>query len=104
MRLGERFRDRQTEPEPAIAALKCAFALLERIENTIHDFRLDPDARVVHGDGEQLWFRIGGGNGDLAMIGRELDRVLEQVPNDLLELGRVTGDVMGAATQVEVQL
>jgi len=104
VRLGKRFRNRQTEPEPAIAALKCAFALLERIENAIHDFRLDPDAGVVHGDGEQLWFRIGRGNGDLAVIGRELDRVLEQVPNDLLELGRVTGDVMGATPQVEVQL
>ena len=36
------------------------------------------------------------------MIGRELDRVLEQVPNDLLELGGVSRDVMRATAQVEI--
>ena len=83
--------------------MKRALALFERIENAIHDFRFDSDSGVVHCNGEKLRLRIIRRNCDLAVIGRELDRILEQVPNNLLELGGVSGHVMRATAQVEMQ-
>src|SRR5712691_166786 len=59
MRLRERFRNRQTETETTVAPLKCALALLERVKNPIHDFRVDSNSGIVHGNCEQLRLRIG---------------------------------------------
>ena len=77
--------------------MKRTFALFERVENAIHDFRVDADPGVVHGDGQSLRLRIGGRDCDLAVVGRELDCVLEQVPNDLLEFCGVAANMVSAA-------
>src|SRR5438105_11194623 len=103
MCLRERLGNRQTETESAIAALECALALFERVENTIHNFRFDPDAGVVDSDGEELWLGIGRRNRDLPVLGGNFDSVLKQVPNDLLELRRVAQNMMRTAAQVEMQ-
>src|SRR5438270_3018296 len=103
MRLGKGFGNGQAETESAITPLKRALALFERIKNAIHDFRFDSDSGVVHRDGEKLRLRIGRRNCDLAVVGGELDRVLEQVPDNLLVLGGVARDVMGAAAQIKMQ-
>src|SRR5947207_10071713 len=76
--------------------------LLEWIKNPIHDVWINADARVVNSDVDRLRFRIGSENRDLALIGSKLDRVLEQVPNDLLELRGVAGNVMSAGAQTKM--
>ena len=57
----------------------------------------------MHGDGKKLRLRIRRRNYDLAVIGGELDCILEQVPNDLLVLRCVSRDVMRASAQVEME-
>jgi len=81
-------------------------ALLERIEDAFHNFRFNSNAGVANAYGELLGLWIGGCNADLAVFGRELNRVLQQVPNDLLKLGGVSGDVVcaGAKIQMHVQV
>ena len=39
-------------------------------------------------------------NGDLAVIARELDRILQQVPDDLLKFGRVGRNMMRLARRL----
>src|SRR2546423_6418272 len=64
MGLGERFGNSQAESEPAEAALERALALLERIEDFLHDLRLDPDAGVRDGDGENVRQMVRRADGD----------------------------------------
>src|SRR5947207_10491093 len=91
--LREGFGNGQAQTEAAEAALEGAVALLKRIENPFHDFRLDPDAGIAYADRENLRQMIRRGDGDGAAFAGELDRVLEEVPNDLLKFRRISHDV-----------
>src|ERR1041385_7400496 len=96
MRLSESFRNRQTESEPAVATLDGVLALFERMKHSTHYLRFDSDAGVFNGNQKcrRLWIRRR--NQNIAIFARELDRVLHQVPNDLLELCRVCENMMGS--------
>src|SRR6476619_6410172 len=75
--------------------------LLEAIENTIHHSGLDPNSGILHLDRETLGCWIRRGDRDCARIVRELDRILQQIPNDLLKLGWISSDVMMFCVEIE---
>src|SRR5438045_1502433 len=102
--LREGFGNGQAETEAAEAPLEGAFALLKRIKNPFHDFRLDPDAGIAHADRENLRKMIRRRDRDGAAFAGELDRVLEEVPNDLLKFRRIGHDVKISGLQIKVHL
>src|SRR5438128_12438990 len=101
MRLRKRFCNCQSEPEPAETPLKRAVTCLEALENTFHHFRFDPDPGVGHTDSQTLWRLIPRRNRDRASFPCKLDRILYQIPNDLLKLGSIRRDVVILCAEVE---
>src|SRR5690606_8144753 len=83
--------DRQPEPEPAESSSDRGVALLEPIEDVRQQLRPDADARVLDRD---LGFgaEVPHADADRAALRGELDRVPEQIPEDLLEASRVARD------------
>ena len=104
MSLGQRFGDGQPKAEPAETSLQRLVSLLERVKNALQDFLFHSDPVIADGDGEILRRRIGGGDRDFALVAGEFDRVFQQVPDDLLELGGVARDEMSARPKIEVDL
>ena len=100
--LREGFGNCQAETEAAETPLERAFALLKRIKNPFHDFRLDPDAGIAHADRENLRQMIRRRDRDGAAFAGELDRVLEEVPNDLLKFRRIGHDMKVRGLQIDL--
>src|SRR5438128_3708762 len=84
VKLDDVLHQREAEPEAAVRARARAVALAERLEDVRNELRRDPDARV--GD-DDLDARLGARetHAHAAARRRELDRVREQVPDDLLQ-------------------
>ena len=98
--LDERLAQAEAEPEPAEAADEGLFALFEGVEDVRHDGRVDADAGVGDAHAQALAGVIGTQD-DLAAVGRVLDRVADQVPEDLVEADGVAADVVALCPQVE---
>src|SRR5262245_65705639 len=82
------FNERQTESQPAIAPCARRVGLPEAVEDEWQEFRLDAFAIVADCDADM----IGGAlhpQLDPPAFGRELDRVCQEVPYDLLQASRV---------------
>src|SRR5439155_4173541 len=80
--------DREPEAEAAMGAGASALRLSEAIEDVGQEFRTDPHPRVLDGD---LGVAVGAleTDFDTTLPRRELDRVRQQVPYDLLQAVRV---------------
>ncbi|CAA9379130.1 MAG: hypothetical protein AVDCRST_MAG64-500 [uncultured Phycisphaerae bacterium] len=104
MQVDQRLADRQPEPEPAEQPGHVPPALLERVEDPRQRLGVDPDAGVADGDGQSPAGRVGRPDRHPPAGRRELDRVLQQVPQDLLGPGRVGPDVVPPGRQVQRQL
>src|SRR5439155_21480287 len=102
VRLRQRFSNREAEAQTAKSALKRAVALFKRVENTLYDFWFHPDTGIAQTDAQDVLRGIGRRDQDLAILRCELDRILEQVPDDLLKLCRVCRDEMRICPQVEM--
>ena len=81
-------------PEPAVPPRGGGVGLAEAVEDVGEELGLDADAGV---DDADLDVRVDPlqEDLDLAALGRELDGVGEEVPDDLLEAGGVAGDGTG---------
>ena len=109
--LRQRPADGQPQAQPAAVAAARRVALLERLEDPGQDLRLDPHARCRRtsttrraavaglGVGAALRERIGDAT---PPAGGELGRVLDQVPEDLLQPRRVGLDVVLGGRQVQL--
>ena len=76
--------DRQAEAHAAVATARTGVALAETLEHVRQEIRLDAGPRV--GDRDfHLRARPPQAELDGAAFGRELDRIREQVPDDLLQ-------------------
>src|SRR5690606_9777628 len=82
---------RQAEAGPTALAGWRLVDLLERLEDRRDAVRLDPDPRVPHDDHDLLRGLGSRGDLDLARI-RELDRVRQEVQQDLADLARIGVD------------
>src|SRR4051812_35878484 len=102
MRLRERFGNGKAETESAETPLQGLIALFEGVENAVDDFFLHPDSGIAHFHLQHLRPGIARVDDNLAPFGSELDRILEQVPNDLLKLRRIGRDVTRARLEVEM--
>ena len=97
--LGESARDGQAQTRAAVAARRRGVGLRERLEQAVQALGLDPDAGVAHRDAQtdrSAARRLGGdAQNDLGRCAprrrgaRELDRVREQVEQDLAQPRRV---------------
>src|SRR5215472_10233242 len=76
--------DRQAETEPTVAARARAVRLPEAVEHVRQELRRDAFPRVGHADAGAVRTGVEV-KIDPPVGGRELDRVLEQVDDDLLE-------------------
>src|SRR5437764_13327648 len=84
--------------------LKRAVALLEWIKNALHNFRFHADAGVADANGENGFRWIIRGDCDVSGFRREFDRVLKQVPNDLLKFCGVGGHMAALCSQIEMHI
>ena len=82
MRFNKRFADRQTQTESA--KLRSP-RLLERVKNSRHHLGIDPAAGIFDLNAKSTVIAIRSPNGKLAAVGCKLDRVLDQVPKNLLQ-------------------
>ncbi len=91
----ESLRNRKPEPGAAVAACRGGVDLAERLEERVHPIRRDADPGVAHCERETIGVRSGGFRVDvddnLALL-RELDRIRQQVEQDLPESARVSDD------------
>src|SRR4030095_13487015 len=82
--------------------LKRAVALFEWIKNALHNFRLHADAGVADADGENCFRWIVRGDCDVSSFRGEFDRILKQVPNDLLKFRGVSSYMTALCSQIEM--
>ena len=110
--LDDRAADRQAQPQAAEPARRRRPPLLQDVEDPGKSLRLDADAGVADLDRSgrhavrsvRVPLAIAGPDRDPASGGGELDRVLDQVPEDLLEPDRVGVDVVAAAARSSDEL
>ena len=81
----DRLRDGQPQAEPAVAMLAGDVALLEGLENIRQRFGADADAGILDADEDPILDVVARAHGDAPAGGGEFERVLDQVPKDLLE-------------------
>src|ERR1700736_3468193 len=75
-------------------------SLFKGIKDSFDYFRFHSDSGVTHADLEDVRSWIRSGNCDLAAFPGEFDRVLKQVPNDLLKLCGIGVNKVSACPQV----
>src|SRR5439155_18549153 len=95
LQLDQPLRERQAEANPFVAARRRAIDLTELLEEARLVLALDTDAGVAH-----LYHRSGIGlrcaDDHAAVVRRELDRVVDQVVDDVPEAARIEDDLRGA--------
>src|SRR5438067_1322294 len=77
--------------------------VLEGSENERERFLTDPNAIVAYRYNKLSWAGIRRAHGDLAASGRELDCVLDQIPEYLINSGVVASDMMLVGRQFEAE-
>ena len=85
VRFGDRFANCQPEPETPNPVPERGPGLEERIEDVRQRLRLNSEPCVAKLDNQIASLVAARFDGDLPTRGRELDSVLDQVPEDLLE-------------------
>src|SRR5690349_5060102 len=83
---------------------KRAVALFEWIKNALHNFRLHANASVADANGEDRFSRILRGDRNVSSFGGEFNRVLEQVPNDLLKFRGIGSHMVSLRSQIEMHI
>src|SRR4051794_3857262 len=103
MRLDQRLCDREAETKTAEVR---ALTLLESFEDFRERFRIDANAGVLDLNAQVPSCVIRGRNRHLAALGRELDRVFDQVPKNLLQPSRigVQANVSGGKVRRETNM
>jgi len=81
----DRFTDGETEAEPFVPH----FELLEGIENLLEKGRFDPDTGIGEIDDDVMLGVIACADAELAAGGSKFDRILDDVPKNLLQAGGI---------------
>ena len=85
-------RFRQAKSESAVPSRARRVGLAKAIEDTGQEIGGNPFARIAHHDADVRIYAFQP-HCDASSLRRELDCVGEQVPNHLLQTGRVTGNL-----------
>src|ERR1043165_3404313 len=91
MKLDQMANDREAQTKTTETPRRRTVRLSKTIEHARQKLGRDSLARVAHRDG-RVRVVAGNANVDLAAVWGELHCVRKQVPNDLLQAGRVGGD------------
>src|SRR3954453_21560101 len=97
MGFNKSFADREPETQPSLSSA----ALFERIENYWQRFPLNSHPGVCNLDAQLSIRIVGGRNRDLPVRRRELHRVVDQIPKDLLQSRRVCTHMNSFRTEIE---
>ena len=89
MKLRQSFGDRQAQTRPVIFAVQRAFDLGEGLKGKRHFVRAHADAGIHHLDIDTAVLRQASGNHNAPAAFGELDRIGQDVQEDLLELQRI---------------
>src|SRR5262249_12343700 len=92
----------QAEAEAAVPSSARRVGLAEAVKDVWQEIRADAFARVAHGDAN-VWVHALQLRFDATALRRELDRVGEQVPDDLLQPDRIAGDLTNFGGQVGLE-
>ena len=92
MELNESLSHGETKTDPRDSARDGIFPAAKGIKDPLPVLRANPDPGIADGDRNGARVPDTGRNGDLAFGGRELDRIRDQVQEDLTELMDVTPD------------
>src|SRR2546423_11562284 len=98
--LGEPPYERQPDAEAAARPVERLLALDEEIEDPRQQVGVDALSVVAHAELRVLFVALDG-ELDLSALGRVLDRVLDEIRDDLLEADRVAVDEDGLAGEAE---
>ena len=90
MRFDQRFADGQPEAKPAPAR---AGALFERIENFRQGFRLNSKPGIRDFNMQLFVGIVAGRDMNLPIFGSKLDRIVDEVPKDLLQSSRIGAEM-----------
>src|SRR5207247_2379650 len=102
VQLDEMAHDREAEAEAAVATRARALRLAKAIEDVRQELRTDAGARVRHDDA--CLARPGFEHHvDATARWRELDRVRQEVPDDLLEAVRIDRGGHGRSRQARIE-
>src|SRR5262249_26986862 len=102
MQLDQVFDESQAEAEAAVPSSARRVGLAEAVKDVWQEIRADAFARVAHGDAN-VWVHALQLRFDATALRRELDRVGEQVPDDLLQPVRIAGDLTNFGGQVGLE-
>src|SRR5207237_8876040 len=83
------FEDGETETEPAVAIGYAAPALFEGVENARLQFAIDADTGIGEIDDDVMLRVIACANTELAAGRSKFDRILDDVPKNLLQAGGI---------------
>src|SRR5262249_29380705 len=92
MQLDQVFDESQAEAEAAVPSGARRVGLVEAFKDIGHEITADAFARVAHADAN-VWVHALQPHFDATSLRRELDRVGEEVPDDLLQPDGVAGDL-----------
>src|SRR4030095_8310491 len=101
---GQRFGNSQAKSEPAKTPLQGTLSLFKGVENSFHRFRLDPDTVILHNYRYLAGRLIHGRNHNQTLVATKLDRVLDQVPNNLLKPRFIGYDETLAGGEIQLHL
>jgi hypothetical protein len=99
----EMMYDREPQAEACVLARSCSIGLSKALEDQGQERRADPLTGVLDAQSE-VGLVAFDAHLDSAAPGRELDRVGEQIPGDLLQAGGVTGDLTAGCIQRAAEL
>ena len=100
VRFHQRFTDRQPETEPSQCRSR---SLLKCVEYLWQSFGLNPQPTICDLDMELPVGIVASGNGDLPAVRREFHRVVDQIPEDLLQPGRIGAEMNFLRSQIQTQ-
>ena len=104
MRLDEALGDRQAEPGPAVASRRHGAGLPEWLQGAVGFVRGHADAMILDFDHDRPVTGVPGADLDSAALMRELDRVRQQVEQNLLEGALVADQQQVAVRQIGDQM
>lgn len=105
MEFDDRLGNRQAQTEATEALNPGGRALLEGDKERCEVLRSDPHPGVANFDAQGSFLCVEGADMDAAALSRELGGVLDHVPEDLLDAGRVSAgaEVLGICMDLKIQ-
>src|ERR1700730_7762906 len=102
MRFRKSTRNRKTETETAVASMNGRIPLLERRKNPRECVCRNADTGIANFEDQPAAFLIARDDRNLAAFRRELQRVANQIRQNLFKLARITSDVTMHRLQLKV--